>query len=451
LALPAQIHLFPCDELVWKEAEAVHRLAGPLQQRGFRRAGFFQVRELPRYRMSTLIHQRECVVAVITEHDQSTDTTVVWLELVIYYRDGTTLTYTTLNVSKTSRTRHPSRPVEYLPGCAPGVLHDRLLKERPRGPLRAVAPAEFPTLFENGYRQLVAWRNLQDAESYYADLIHNNLGTFVRPPEKAETVFRENLAILAELAGQFPREPTYPSKSARWQTGLGLLYATLGQTAAAEAAYREALTVAEALVSRHRDRSEDALTLGRVYLNLGTLCRDGDRLEAGLGWFGKAMRTLNRVLARAPETEGQRLLRHTYRSRAIALTQLGRHAEALADWDRLLELDGLRKSGPRWQRLRTLARLGMRGEAIREAARLAGKGRPTMRVVYDLACVYALCAQAHEDELDATHAIALLHQALGRRNGKRLHEPLLNDPDLDGLRGRDDFQDLLRASAPRQH
>jgi tetratricopeptide (TPR) repeat protein len=435
--------------MLWKEEETVHGLADPLRQRGFRPTGYFRVNELPRYRMWTLLHQRESVFAIITEHDRSTDTTAVWLELIIHYRDGTTLTYTTLDIPDPSRTRHPSRSVEYLPGCAPGALYERLLQERPRGSMRPVTSKEFPSLFEKGYRQLVAWRKLDDEESYYADLIHNNLGSFTLPAEKAEAVLRENLALLRELGREFPRVPTYPSKEARWQTGLGLLYATLGQVVKAEAAYREALSVAEKLVREHRDRLEDAITLGRISLNLGNLYRDSGRVEAGLEWFDKAMRTLKRVLARdSSQAAGRRMLRHTCRSRAIALTQLGRHSEALADWDRLVELDQVGKSGPRWQRLRTLARVGERKQAIREAERLARKGRPTLRTLYDLACVYALCARVAGDsealpaqdreqqaERDAARAIALLRQAVGRRNGKRLHEPLTSDPDLEALRG----------------
>jgi tetratricopeptide (TPR) repeat protein len=410
--------------------------------------------------MWTLIHRRESVSAILTEHDRRMNVTVVWLELITHYRDGTKLSYTTLDIPDSYRTKYPSHPVEYFPGGDPGALHQRLLRERIGAQVRRVTAEEFPALFVEGYRQLVSWRKLNDDESYYADLIHNNLGRVVLPAETAESVLQQNLALLAQLRAEFPRLATYPSKEARWRTGLGLLYATLGHAEKAEVAYQDALCVAETLVRKHRDRLEDAVTLGRIHLNLGLLYRDSGRVEAGLECLQKAMRTLERVLARdSAQAEGQRMLRHACRSRAIALTQLGRHTEALADWNRLLELDQVRKPGPRWQRLRTLARLGERNQAIREAEILARKGRPTLRSLYDLACVYALCARVaggsetlpeldrgHQAEHDAARAVALLRQAVGRRNGKRLREPLTADPDLESIRGREDFRDLVRDS-----
>jgi tetratricopeptide (TPR) repeat protein len=379
LELPSRIHLRPCDKADWKEEEAVYQLGETLQQLGFRDSGFFRVTELPRYRLWMLIHRRESVCAVITEHYRRTNATVVWLELSTHYRGGTTFSYTTLDIPDRSRTKRPSHAVEYFPRSDPSTRYKRLLQERTRAPLRRVTAKEFPVLFEEGFRQFVAWRKLDDDESYYADLIHNNLGRFVLPAENAELVLRQNLALLAQLGAELPRVATYRSKVARWRTGLGLLYATLGEAVKAEVAYRDALRVAQTLVRKNRDRLEDATTLGRIHLNVGILYRDSGRLEAGLEWLEKAISTLERVLARdSAQTEGQCMLRHACRSRAIALTRLGRHTEALADWNRLLELDQLGKPGPRWQRIRTLARLGERDEALREAEFLARKGRPTL-------------------------------------------------------------------------
>jgi hypothetical protein len=84
-------------------------------------------------------------------------------------------------------------------------------------------------------------------------------------------------------------------------------------------------------------------------------------------------------------------------------------------------------------------------------------------MLYDLACVYALHARVaggsesqsaldrgHQAEGDAARAVALLRQAIGRRNGKRLHESLTSDPDLEAFRGREEFRDLIRVSTSKQ-
>jgi hypothetical protein len=57
--------------------------------------------------------------------------------------------------------------------------------------------------------------------------------------------------------------------------------------------------------------------------------------------------------------------------------------------------------------------------------------------------------RGHQAELDAARAVALLREAVGRRNGKRLYEPLAADPDLEALRRREDFRDLRDSTSKR--
>src|SRR5262249_45322449 len=139
-------------------------------------------------------------------------------------------------------------------------------------------------------------------------------------------------------------------------------------------------------------------------------------------------------------------LRNSHWGRAQALTQLGRHAEAVQDWDRALELDeGPNRPTFRLSRAVNLAQLGQDQQATTEVEAVLQAGPPTADRLYDAACVFALSAGKAGDpavqERYAARAVALLRDAVAKGYNKVAH--LKKDSDLDALRQRADFQQLL--------
>src|SRR5262249_25584413 len=136
--------------------------------------------------------------------------------------------------------------------------------------------------------------------------------------------------------------------------------------------------------------------------------------------------------------------------RAGVLTRLGRHEDALADWDKALEYDrGQWRPVLRFHRALTLARLKDHAQATREASVVADlKGSIDPAFFYVAARVHALSAAAvHGNaplaEQYAARAVEFLRQAFAK--GYKDTDHLKKDPDLDALRKRDDFQKLLAA------
>jgi serine/threonine-protein kinase len=303
--------------------------------------------------------------------------------------------------------------------------------------------ADFPTVPE--YRQELARSQ-------------NNLGLLLRLtgrlPE-AEAQSRQALALQARLAADFPAVPEYRQELARSYGNLGNRLMHLGKWPDAEAAHRQALALQNKLATDFPAVPAYAVELAGSYCNLGSLVRERGEAAASLDWYGKGLATLQPVLAKEPQLVTARLfLRNVYSGRAQALAQLGRDAEAAADWEqaRALNDEKLRDEAFRLGRAYALVRAGQPAAAtvaVEDLLKPANTGSGTL---YAAARVYALAAaqvtkQAapHTSSLHAEQyarrAVALLRQAV--QKGYKNIGHLKKDTDLDSLRRRADFQQLL--------
>jgi hypothetical protein len=134
--------------------------------------------------------------------------------------------------------------------------------------------------------------------------------------------------------------------------------------------------------------------------------------------------------------------------------QLNRHTDALADWDRAVALDDNPGPYPRLWRAQTLVHLGAHARAAGVAEELAAVTGVPASVVYDAACVCALCVppvgkdaalslaeRGQLAEKYAARAVALLRRAATAGYKDAGH--MKKDSDLDPLRSRDDFKKLI--------
>jgi hypothetical protein len=135
------------------------------------------------------------------------------------------------------------------------------------------------------------------------------------------------------------------------------------------------------------------------------------------------------------------------------------HAEAVAEWDRALELDdGSSQNGLRLQRAFSLVKLGEHAQATAEANALADQKSVPGETLYNLACVSSLSSTAvrrdphlspteqdQRAEEYAARAVELLGKAraVGYFQEPARVEHLKTDKDLDPLRDREDFKKLL--------
>ncbi len=299
-------------------------------------------------------------------------------------------------------------------------------EDRAALPLLERLAAEYPGLPE--YR-----RNLATA--------HSNLGLVLADLGKraeAEAEHRAALAGLERLAARDPAAAEYRADLARTHRFLGVLLAGQGRPADAAAEFRAAAAGYERLAAEHPDVAEYAVNLGAHALDRGDPA-------AALDWFAGAVAALEPVHRADPQPgKARQFLRNSHWGRARARKQLGRFAEAVADWDRALALDdGSGRAALRLGRAITLAAAGDVAPALAAADELARAwpAPPVQR--YNLACVYALAA-AKLPPADAGRAAAKAVGALRQAAAAGLAMPhLLADPDLAAVRGRADFAELL--------
>ena len=147
----------------------------------------------------------------------------------------------------------------------------------------------------------------------------------------------------------------------------------------------------------------------------------------------------------------RKFARNAFVGRARALTQLKRYAEAVQDWDRVIELDDSEeKTAWRVERAVTLIRSGDYARGVAEANALAAEKAVTGDMLYNAACVMSIGSSvvkqdAKLQEQYAVRAVELLTLAKGQGFFKDAHnvEQMNKDGDLDPLRQREDYKKLL--------
>lgn len=149
---PDSIHLSRLTGPRWQNPEAVEKLEGPLRARQFSEIGDFAIGEMPQVTVRFLMNTADSVYACIYEHPKVGN----WLELVSRYHDGTGATFSTTR--ERAMEHQPQDMVVHAPELSPDALYDRMLKERPKRPLVSLNASGLLQLFENAYREQIAWR-----------------------------------------------------------------------------------------------------------------------------------------------------------------------------------------------------------------------------------------------------------------------------------------------------
>jgi hypothetical protein len=279
---------------------------------------------------------------------------------------------------------------------------------------------------------------------------HNNLGNLWRELGKrpqAEEQLRKALALVERLAADFPTVPEYRRDLGNAHTNLGNVFMVPGQLPQAEEQYHKALVLQEKLAAEFPAVTQYQVDLGSSYCNLGIRFLIGGQPEAVLPWLAKAIRTLTGVYEQDRQHFLARtFLRNSHQVRAEAYTRLRKFAEAVKDWDKVIELIPPEEQ-PGFRVRRAIARhhAGQSAEAVAEVAELAKHPSWPAGVWYDFACVYAVASGklTAKQTAYADRAMELLHKAVQAGYNDAAH--LKQDTDLDFIRGRDDFKKLVAA------
>jgi serine/threonine-protein kinase len=297
---------------------------------------------------------------------------------------------------------------------------------------------------------------------------HNNLAqlysTSDRPIE-AEAAFQAAEAIWKQLVRDHARVVEYHNGlAANYTNRAGLLARTYRQREA-EDCFLQAITIYEDLARAHPTQTQFAVRRGASYCNMGTFLKEQNDSTAALGWYARAIPLLEGVLKAEPEqADARQFLRNVHWGRGEALTLLKRHPDAIADFDRAAALaTGPGREMMQTQRAGALARMGQHAQAVAEAERMASQPGAAPGVLYNVACVYALAAEAVQLDAELTvverarlteryavRSLELLTQlhAAGFFKGRAMVEQLHQDHDLDAVRSRADLKRLIEQLQP---
>jgi tetratricopeptide (TPR) repeat protein len=202
-------------------------------------------------------------------------------------------------------------------------------------------------------------------------LLANSLQEQARYREAA-TVGQRGVEVLEKLTADFPKNPEYRSMLGPHYTLLGMRRLYADQHDEAEKALRRAADILEKLAQENLASPNRGMQ-GAIYGGLGFLMLQSGRAEESLEWYSKAITTVEPMSSQegALGSRMRQILGAGYNGRAKALEKLGRHAEALKDWDTAVEVSTVPGDAAvfRSGRAAYLARTGNRERAAAEAAK----------------------------------------------------------------------------------
>jgi eukaryotic-like serine/threonine-protein kinase len=278
----------------------------------------------------------------------------------------------------------------------------------------------------------------------------------------AEEFYEKAQRLQEQLVHDQPESPQYASDLARTCNNLGVLRRARGQDERALASFRQAATAWEKVLHAQPAEPVSCLGLATTCNSVGSLLKKQGKPAESIDWHTRAVHTLEALPA---DLQGRGPVRAALSSalwqRAEAHDELRQPREALADWDRALELGSPANEGfLRLHRALALARAGEHARATAEAEALASKATGpgdfyTLAQVFALSVVAAKADAALEadartrvSEAYAGRGVELLDKA---RAVGFFKEPanlakLQKDTELDSLRKRESFAVVLRAA-----
>jgi serine/threonine-protein kinase len=303
----------------------------------------------------------------------------------------------------------------------------------------------------------------------------NSLGSLQRKfgqPAAAARSYEKARQIQEKLVASHPEVAQYELELARTCNNLGLLQRELSQFAAATTSLDNARMIQEKLVASNPEPSAYQFELARTYNNLGILQSCIGRPAASLSFYSQARQIQEKLVAAQPEvTIYQKELANTCCNLGLLQQGAGEFITALKSYDRgvaVLAPLVLKHPGDaalqtslidlRLGRAGTLAYLGKHQEATGDAALVAEEKSLTGQNLYNLSCALSVASTAarkdeklsssereRRSDLYAARAVAVLARAhaAGFFIVRGPAEWMKKDKDLDPLRARTDFKQLL--------
>ncbi len=191
---PDEIHMIAAPDHAWTNQAAVNAYAQSLSALGFSDAGAFTIDVLPAA-TRFLLKKPDDVYAVIYEHPKAG----VWLNLVILYENGGSMTLTT--TPDRGLEKRPGHPTLHAPGATADELYamtQKLLNEPKR---KALMPSSIIGEFERAWADGVKWRKSRGMSATEAISI-----LLSRDGKNVRALRPDRIEFVAEQSGDPERE-----------------------------------------------------------------------------------------------------------------------------------------------------------------------------------------------------------------------------------------------------
>ncbi len=281
-----------------------------------------------------------------------------------------------------------------------------------------------------------------------------SLGRFLRfrlaKPNEGITQLQLAIEVLDSLVKDFPSIPTYRSDLASAAVDLGQILTMQGRFDQANLQLMKSKSINEQLVHEFPDVNMYKRGLSGTYRFLGELYRAQGQWSESLEWFDKAIAIIKPITERqGTKSWGQEGLTYCLSSRAAVLEQLGK--DTPADWQAVRE--SIPADGPPIKQiLRSilLLRAGQVSESVEEITLLIKAAEdksvsPPWTFVewFDAACFFSIASQKSPDRKEeyAVRSLELLTRAV--KGGFVDVEHLQRDSDLEPIRERAEFKQLI--------
>jgi len=267
-------------------------------------------------------------------------------------------------------------------------------------------------------------------------------------------------SLYTELSQKHPEDRSHLGKAADVEVNLALMYQSTKRESEASRTYEKAERHLLTLLALQPASADYLNSLGALYSNWGEFLGGRGDNQAALIKADKAIELAERALKNEPNhfvSRSRALSAHGVR--ANIYQSLSRWAEAVPEWDRVVELDPEPNAWlSRVLRTVAIAQAGLHVRAMNEVRILANNPAVSGDGVYELACACALSAKwvLSDQKIEsaernllaeryALQAVAFLRQLQTQGYFLDLEHmiTLATDDRLNSLRDRSDFKQLL--------
>jgi eukaryotic-like serine/threonine-protein kinase len=306
---------------------------------------------------------------------------------------------------------------------------------------------------------------------HLSDLL-NNMGsvyTELGRPDDALAAYNGSRASLEAISSKNPEAPSFREKLAATLINTGEIQRTMGDLAGARSTFEGANAILAELVDRYPNVPQYRNDLAYDFIQMGWVLRASGKPAAAITYHDRAGMLLGALVKSNPEILlSQEYLAMNYQAKALLYSTTGRLQDAVSSaqiahqlWDDLANRQPM-SADFRQHMADCLGYLGL----FRISAGQVEKGRADLRAAcgileaasdlkytqrYNEACFYAILSRttpprkkgslSDDAREDANRALLVLNRAVA--DGFRDMRLLRTDTDLDPLRARPDFKQLL--------